>query len=67
MQLPLFNLLEPEGMDDNNFQYIHGRRGLNTNRSNQKFGLLGIIEIWVELLGIMLGYDDYKCDAVYAT
>lgn len=54
-------------MDDNDFQSIHGRRGLNTNMSNQTFSLLGIMVIQVYLLGIMYGYDDYACNTGYAT
>lgn len=40
-QFPLFNHLRPKGMDSNDFQCIHGRRGLNTIERNQKFSLLG--------------------------
>ena len=66
-QPPLFNLLGPEGMDSNDFQYIHGRRGLNIIRSKQKNSGLGIIVIWVDFMGIMQGYDGYACNAMYAT
>lgn len=40
-QLPLFYLLGPEHMNGDDFQCVQGRRGLNTNRSSQKFALLG--------------------------
>lgn len=53
--LPIFNLLGPECMDNNDFQGVYGRRGLNTKESNRKISLLGVKVIWVDLLGIVCG------------